>query len=241
MKKENEQKDQEISEMKSKINIYTNKLDENEKLIEENKNLILYLNRNANNIFSSRINYSAINLNHDNLNINSTLKTHDSFGIDENTSNNINLNNLNSINKFSSKNMHNSPKNFENDKLKSNVDFTYSEDGNENKGQSNMHSYISYRQSGNNFIDTSGMIIPETNFTGFKTMNFSERKYINNNKIDNTSNSGLDIENSRQSLLMHKYGNYSKTFNKNNNTQRSKMSGSNNYPSKFIEDNYPRE
>ena len=38
--------------------------------------------------------------------------------------------------------------------------------------------------------------MPETNFTGFKTMNYSERKYINNNKIDNTSNSGLDIENS---------------------------------------------
>ena len=243
LKKENEQKDQEISEMKNKINIYTNKLDENEKLIEENKNLILYLNRNANNIFSSRINYSAINLNHDNLNINSTLKTHDSFGIDENTINNINLYNENSNNKYNSKNMFNStiPKNFENDKFKSNVDFTYSEDVNENKDQSNTQSYISYRQSGNNFIDTTGMILPETNFTGFKTMSYTERKYINNNN-NNNNNSGLDIGNNGPSLLMHKYGNYSKTFDKNNNnTQRFKTSGSNSSGFNNIEDNYPRE
>ena len=218
LKKENEKKDQEISEMKSKINIYTNKLDENEKLIEENKNLILYLNRNANNIYSPRINYSAVNLNNDNLIFNSTLRAHDSFGIDENKSNNIDLINSNSINKYNSKNMLNStiPMNSENDKFKSNIDFTYSEDVKENEGRPNTQSYLSYRKNGNSFIDTTGMILPETNFTGFKTMNYTERKYINNNKNINTNN-GLDIGNNGPSLLMHKYGNYSKTFNKNNN------------------------
>lgn len=218
LKKENEKKDQEISEMKSKINIYTNKLDENEKLIEENKSLILYLNRNANNIYSPRINYSAVNLNNDNLIFNSTLRAHDSFGIDENKSNNIDLINSNSINKYNSKNMLNStiPMNSENDKFKSNIDFTYSEDVKENEGRPNTQSYLSYRKNGNSFIDTTGMILPETNFTGFKTMNYTERKYINNNKNINTNN-GLDIGNNGPSLLMHKYGNYSKTFNKNNN------------------------
>jgi hypothetical protein len=228
--------------MKNKINIYSNKLDENEKLIEENKKLILYLNKNANNIYRSTINYSLMNLNNDNLNIDSTLKSHESFGIDENTNNNINLINTNSINKYGSKNMFNStiPMNFENDKLNTKVDFTYSEDVNENKGLSNTQSYLSYRPNGNNFIDTSGMILPETNFTGFKTMNYTEKKYINNN--DSNNNSGLDIGNSGQSLLMHKYGNYSKTFNKNNNNDQTfKMGGSNNSGFNNIKDNYPRE
>ena len=133
------------------------------------------------------------------------------------TSNNIDLINSNSINKYNNKNMFNStnPMNFENDKFKSNIDFTYSEDVKEKEGRSNTQSYLSYRKSGNNFIDTTGMILPETNFTGFKTMNYTERKYINNNKNNNTNN-GLDIGNSGPSLFMHKLGNYSKTNNNNN-------------------------
>ena len=232
LKKENEQKDQEISEMKTKINLYTNKLDENEKLIEENKNVILYLNRNANNMLTSRSNYSGAN-----LNINNTLKTLDSLDRDEN---NINLNNTNSIYKYRSKNIFNStiPMNFENDNFKSNIDFTYNDDENEKEGGFNTQSYLSYRKSGNNFIDTTGMIMPETNFTGIKTMNYTERKNINNNKNNNSnSNSGLDNENSGSSLLFHKYGNYSKTFNNNNNTQRFKMSGSNNLGFNILEEN----
>ena len=48
--KEKEKKDEEIKELKSKINIYINNLKDNEKLLEENKKMILYLNQSINDI-----------------------------------------------------------------------------------------------------------------------------------------------------------------------------------------------
>ena len=208
LKRDNEAKEQEIIGLKNQINNYNNKLNENEKLIEENKQMILYLNKNLNenskNPFKSRFNnYSSnIDMNNNNNNINSG-----SFGLGNNnmktleTNSNLNANlNINNLNTFNN-----------------NIN-------NENNLEQNfgMHSQTSNKQiSNNNYLqnslssNASGMIMPETNFTGYK---FNEKNY-GNKYMNNPNNAGLGLG-SGGSLLAHKYGGSvtnSMSLNNNNN------------------------
>ena len=208
LKRDNEAKEQEIIGLKNQINNYNNKLNENEKLIEENKQMILYLNKNLNenskNPFKSRFNnYSSnIDIANNNNNINSG-----SFGLGNNklktleTNSNLNTNlNINNLNTFNN-----------------NIN-------NENNLEQNfgMHSQTSNKQiSNNNYLqnslssNASGMIMPETNFTGYK---FNEKNF-GNKYMNNTNNVGLGLG-SGGSLLAHKYGGSvtnSMSLNNNNN------------------------
>ena len=212
LKRDNEAKEQEIIGLKNQINNYNNKLSENEKLIEENKQMILYLNKNLNenskNPFKSRFNnYSSnIDIANNNNNINSG-----SFGLGNNnlktleTNSNLNTNlNINNLNTFNN-----------------NIN-------NENNLEQNfgMHSQTSNKQiSNNNYLqnslssNASGMIMPETNFTGYNKFNDKTGTNFANKYMNNTNNVGLGLG-SGGSLLAHKYGGSvtnSMSLNNNNN------------------------
>ena len=216
LRKQNEDKEQEIIELKNQIDDFKNKLNENEKLIEEDKQVILYLNKtineNTNNPFRARYNYSTMN-----PNLNYNLNSVGNFGLENNINDDINLKNINSNslydnNQFgktigSTKIISNKE---EEDIINSNLNINninnlnnnlYSS-GNDKDDFFNMQTYVSYRQNGNNSQNTissdkSGMIMPETNFTGYRIDNSIED--VNNNNIGfGRSNGG--------SLLSHKYG-----------------------------------
>ena len=196
LKRDNEAKEQEIIGLKNQINNYNNKLNENEKLIEENKQMILYLNKNLNenskNPFKSRFNnYTSLDVN----NINTSPMNNGSFGLGNNnlntmnvksnhleTNTNLNINNLN----------------------------TFNNNNNEQEQNFGIHSQLSNKQMGNNYLqnslssNASGMIMPETNFTGYK-FNDKIGGSIGNKYLNNTNNAGLGLG-SGGSLLAHKYG-----------------------------------
>ena len=240
LKRDNETKEQEIIGLKNQINNYNNKLNENEKLIEENKQMILYLNKNLNenskNPFKSRFNnYSSLDINNIN-NINPTQINNASFGLGNNNlntmnikSNNIDTNNNLNINTFNN--------------------------NNEIEQNFGMHSQISNKQLNtnnninNNYLqnslssNASGMIMPETNFTGYK---YNEKiggsisnKYLNNN------NAGIGLG-TGGSLLAHKYGGSvtnSMSINNNNENNVNEnfgMSAKNADFNKNLEEEYPR-
>ena len=240
LKRDNETKEQEIIGLKNQINNYNNKLNENEKLIEENKQMILYLNKNLNenskNPFKSRFNnYSSLDINNIN-NINPNQINNASFGLGKNNlntmnikSNNIDTNNNLNINTFNN--------------------------NNEIEQNFGMHSQISNKQLNtnnninNNYLqnslssNASGMIMPETNFTGYK---YNEKiggsisnKYLNNN------NAGIGLG-TGGSLLAHKYGGSvtnSMSINNNNENNVNEnfgMSAKNADFNKNLEEEYPR-
>ena len=250
IKRENESKDQEIIGLKNQINNYNNKLSENEKLIEENKQMILYLNKNINennnNPFRSRFNYTSIEMNNNNpLN-------NGSFGLGINNSNDIKSNNINN-NQYMTKNINSmniKPNLEDNNNLNTNLNinnlnkYNNNFDGNDIDNQYGIQSQTSNKQQGNYFqtslsSNTSGMIMPETNFTGYK---FNDKvggianKYMNNN-------TGLGLG-SGGSLLAHKYGgsvtNSMSAHNDNSNSEKFVMSGSKNNEYNNIEEEYPR-
>ena len=251
IKRENESKDQEINGLKNQLNNYNNKLSENEKIIEENKQMILYLNKNINennnNPFRSRFNYTSMEMNNNPLN-------NGSFGLGINKSNDINSNNNLNNNQYMAKNLNtlNIKTNIEdNNNLNTNLNINnlnkYSNNvfgGNENENQFGIQSQTSNKQTGNYFqtslsSNTSGMIMPETNFTGYK---FNDKaggipnKYMNNN-------GGLGLG-SGGSLLAHKYGgsvtNSMSAHNDNNTSEKFGMSGSKNSEYNNFEEEYPK-
>ena len=198
--------------------------------------MILYLNKNLNenskNPFKSRFNnYSSnIDMTNNNNNINSG-----SFGLGNNnmktleTNSNLNAN-LNIINLNTFNNNINNENNLE-----------------QNFG---MHSKTSNKQiSSNNYLqnslssNASGMIMPETNFTGYK---FNEKNY-GNKYMNNPNNAGLGLG-SGGSLLAHKYGGSvtnSMSLNNNNDNVNENFVMSAKINSDFISNNnleeeYPR-
>ena len=232
LKRDNETKEQEIIGLKNQINNYNNKLNENEKLIEENKQMILYLNKNLNenskNPFKSRFNnYSSLDIN--NMNNMNNLNTMNlkSNNIEPNT--NLNLNNIN----------------------------TFSNNNNDIEQNFGIHSQISNKQlninnnanTNNNYLqnslssNTSGMIMPETNFTGYK---FNSEKIGGSmgNKYLNNTNAGIGLG-TGGSLLAHKYGgsvtnSMSINNNENNMNENFGMSAKNADFNKNLEEEYPR-
>ena len=238
LKRDNETKEQEIIGLKNQINNYNNKLNENEKLIEENKQMILYLNKNLNenskNPFKSRFNnYTSLDIN----NINPTQINNASFGLGNN---NLNTMNIKSNNIDTNNNL--------------NIN-TFNNNNNEIDQNFGMHSQISNKQLNtnnninNNYLqnslssNASGMIMPETNFTGYK---YNEKiggsisnKYLNNN------NAGIGLG-TGGSLLAHKYGGSvtnSMSINNNNENNVNEnfgMSAKNADFNKNLEEEYPR-
>ena len=240
LKRDNETKEQEIIGLKNQINNYNNKLNENEKLIEENKQMILYLNKNLNenskNPFKSRFNnYSSLDINNIN-NINPTQINNASFGLGNN---NLNTMNIKSNNIDTNNNL--------------NIN-TFNNNNNEIEQNFGMHSQISNKQLNtnnninNNYLqnslssNASGMIMPETNFTGYK---YNEKiggsisnKYLNNN------NAGIGLG-TGGSLLAHKYGGSVNSMSINNNNENNVnenfgMSAKNADFNKNLEEEYPR-
>ena len=251
MKRENESKDQEIMGLKNQINNYNNKLNENEKLIEENKQMILYLNKNINennnNPFRSRFNYTSLEMNNNNNPLNNG-----SFGLGMNNSNEINSNNLNN-NQYMTKNINSmniKPNLEDNNNLNTilNINnlnkYNNNFDGNDIDNQYGIQSQTSNKPQGNYFqtslsSNTSGMIMPETNFTGYK---FNDKVGgITNKYMSNNTGLGLG---SGGSLLAHKYGgsvtNSMSVHNDNNNSDKFGLSGSKNNEYNNIEEEYPR-
>ena len=234
LKRDNEAKEQEIIGLKNQINNYNNKLNENEKLIEENKQMILYLNKNLNenskNPFKSRFNnYTSLDAN----NINTSPMNNGSFGLGNNnlntmnvksnhleTNTNLNINNLN----------------------------TFNNNNNEQEQNFGIHSQLSNKQIGNNYLqnslssNASGMIMPETNFTGYK-FNDKIGGSIGNKYLNNTNNAGLGLG-SGGSLLAHKYGTSTNSMsihnNENNVNENFGMSAKNADFNKNLEEEYPR-
>ena len=224
LKRDNEAKEQEIIGLKNQINNYNNKLNENEKLIEENKQMILYLNKNLNenskNPFKSRFNnYTSLNngsfgLGNNNLNTMNVKSNH----LETNT--NLNINNLN----------------------------TFNNNNNEQEQNFGIHSQLSNKQMGNNYLqnslssNASGMIMPETNFTGYK-FNDKIGGSIGNKYLNNTNNAGLGLG-SGGSLLAHKYGTSTNSMsihnNENNVNENFGMSAKNADFNKNLEEEYPR-
>ena len=254
IKRENEEKDQEIMGLKNQINNYTNKLNENEKLIEENKQMILYLNKNinenSNNPFRSRFNYTSVDVNNP--------MNNGSFGLGINTSNEIsnNLKNLNNNNQYMGKTINsmnlnsnmdsnsNINKNLNiNNLTKYNNNIGYS--GNENENNFGIQSQTSNKQTGNYFqnslsSNTSGMIMPETNFTGYQ---FNDKVSGIANKYLNNNNEGIGLG-SGGSLLLHKYGgsvtnSMSVHNNDNNINEKYGMSGAKSADNN-LEEEFPR-
>ena len=231
LKRDNETKEQEIIGLKNQINNYNNKLNENEKLIEENKQMILYLNKNLNenskNPFKSRFNnYTSLDMN--NMNNLNTMNLK-SNNIEPNT--NLNLNNIN----------------------------TFSNNNNDIEQNFGIHSQISNKQlninnntntnTNNNYLqnslssNASGMIMPETNFTGYK---FNSEKIGGSmgNKYLNNTNAGIGLG-TGGSLLAHKYGgsvtnSMSINNNENNMNENFGMSAKNADFNKNLEEEYPR-
>ena len=235
LKRDNEAKEQEIIGLKNQINNYNNKLNENEKLIEENKQMILYLNKNLNenskNPFKSRFNnYTSLDVN----NINTSPMNNGSFGLGNN--------NLNTIMNVKSNNLET------NTNLNINNLNTFNNNNNEQEQNFGIHSQLSNKQMGNNYLqnslssNASGMIMPETNFTGYK-FNDKIGGSIGNKYLNNTNNAGLGLG-SGGSLLAHKYGTSTNSMsihnNENNVNENFGMSAKNADFNKNLEEEYPR-
>lgn len=132
------------------MKLFSNKLTQNEKLIEDNKQMIMYLNKTKNDNMSNpfRNRFSG-----ENLNMNS------------NAFSNLNIPNSNSQNIFNNKN-------------NQNINFgQYStiKNGNYNNIQNEENNFSNTQtiQNNNIYLQTSGMsnsdmIMPETNFWDFK-------------------------------------------------------------------------
>ena len=203
--------------------------------------MILYVNKNLNenskNPFKSRFNnYSSLDINNIN-NINPTQINNASFGLGNN---NLNTMNIKSNNIDTNNNL--------------NIN-TFNNNNNEIEQNFGMHSQISNKQLNtnnninNNYLqnslssNASGMIMPETNFTGYK---YNEKiggsisnKYLNNN------NAGIGLG-TGGSLLAHKYGGSvtnSMSINNNNENNVNEnfgMSAKNADFNKNLEEEYPR-
>ena len=235
LKRDNEAKEQEIIGLKNQINNYNNKLNENEKLIEENKQMILYLNKNLNenskNPFKSRFNnYTSLDAN----NINTSPMNNGSFGLGNNNLNtimNVKSNNLETNTNLNINNLNN-----------------FNNNNNEQEQNFGIHSQLSNKQMGNNYLqnslssNASGMIMPETNFTGYK-FNDKIGGSIGNKYLNNTNNAGLGLG-SGGSLLAHKYGTSTNSMsihnNENNVNENFGMSAKNADFNKNLEEEYPR-
>jgi len=235
LKRDNEAKEQEIIGLKNQINNYNNKLNENEKLIEENKQMILYLNKNLNenskNPFKSRFNnYTSLDVN----NINTSPMNNGSFGLGNNNLNtimNVKSNNLETNTNLNINNLNN-----------------FNNNNNEQEQNFGIHSQLSNKQMGNNYLqnslssNASGMIMPETNFTGYK-FNDKIGGSIGNKYLNNTNNAGLGLG-SGGSLLAHKYGTSTNSMsihnNENNVNENFGMSAKNADFNKNLEEEYPR-
>lgn len=191
-KNDNENKNQEIEELKHKIENYTINLNENEKLLEEDKKMILYLNKNLTEItnapFKSRFYRNNGNdiENYPSLNVYSS--TFNSFN---NTNNYDNNNNYLYDNQNLNKNKMNT--------LNNNINLL-----NNNLQENLYYDNNYYNRDLNNINDEDAMIIlPETNLCNYQVsgkLGNMMKQYMNKE-----SNLEINELNKNNSLLDHKY------------------------------------
>lgn len=241
-KRDSETKDREITSLKNQLTTFSMKLNDNEKIIEENKQMIIYLNKNLNeansNPFKSRMGgisgmnpmsntmsgspfvnmqNSMSSLSHKG-GLGNTLTNQNTYQVNPYTNqpnlNSISGNNNNNMN--ISNNMTNS-----NNNLPSNNNFNnYEQPGNtannymsEQFGGSEYNNNNLQQSNFSGSNNSSGMLImPETNFCNYK----SGSKMAGNMDKYSNSNMGRGSNN----LLNHKYGMMNSTVNsKNNNVE----------------------
>ena len=115
-----------------------------------------------------------------------------------------------------------------------------------------IHSQTSNKQINNNYFqnslssNASGMIMPETNFTGYNKFNDKTGTNFTNKYMNNTNNAGLGLG-SGGSLLAHKYGGsvsnsmtINNTNNENNVNENFGISAKNADFNNNLEEEYPR-
>ena len=234
LKRDIDSKDKEINSLKNQISNYSMKLNENEKLIEENKQMILYLNKNindnTNNPFRSRINNNDMQMTLANNNLNAF----DNF----NKSGFNNNNNMFSCTVNPNKNI-------------SNNNYAIGEDLSNTQSNTKLNNNLNnnnniLQNSLMNSSTNSGMILPETNFCNYQLsgkLGGAVDKYLNNPGRSGITNQGSS------SLLEHKYGNYSSMSNSNNNNADQMGNSIGSINSGFnvgkntynIEEEYPRQ
>ena len=196
IKKDNEEKGKEIFSLTNKINNYIKILKDNEKVLEEDKQMILYLNKNiSENSKNKRLNYISM------------FDTFSTKFVNDNYDSNNKDGNLKLDNKYISKGVNSMDISDKNNKWYTN-DNNLNNINNEIKFKVNNESFdnkikdVNYSQNENNLknsisTNSSGIVFPETNFMCYQ---FRERnrKYIYK---------GTHFEDGNSRLLFHKYGN----------------------------------
>ena len=236
-KKDSEMKNQEIIGLKNTIKNYNNKLNENEKLLEENKQMILYLNKNLNDLtntpFKTRFQKSQYNNN--NLPSSTLYFSRETFNSINNNSNDINNPNYdNKINVIINEDFKELNDN------KNNYNINNLDIDNDNNEKNNLNSYnykIDYIRDisekkypeiifNNNLYNNNlnlvnedeedaMIILPETNLCNYNMsgkLGNSMDKYINKEGI----RGNYDLNDNKDSILEHKYGNKSSNSEINN-------------------------
>jgi len=225
LKREFEKKEDEINTNKIQVDNYKNKLEEAQKLLEENEKVIRFLNSNLNasylpfkNVLKNETTLGSVNITNQ---LNTMRKTK------EENQNFLNTNQLNSDINFSNTatSFAKGAPNFNSLAFNSGNNFGSIQTGQmNNKYTSNANSSNIHQktQSANNL---NAMILPETNFTGYKNLiNYNHGDMIN---LNNESPRSSPIENNTDSgniskifLFIIEYGN--SNFNSNTNNYNAK-------------------
>ena len=263
LKRDLETKDREITGLKNQLANYAAKLTENEKLIEDNKQMILYLNKNINenmsNPFKNRLNDMNMQrmgntmadgyYNSNNLNLGGSKFGSKTFSVNSG----MGLGGLTSPTNFMPNNLANDGQNGFLNEEQLNNSGTFNNLNTMNNIQENTQQ--NYMQNSNNILNSSqnsGMIMPETNFCGYKNnVNLNSNKKsspgIGKYLMSKTGNGNMNL--AQGNLLSHKYGNLNGN-NKiqspgdlgSNNTLTSGYEGGMNNPKTYnVEEEFPRE
>ena len=194
-KNDNENKNQEIEELKHKIENYTINLNENEKLLEEDKKMILYLNKNLTEITNApfKLRFYRTNV--------SDIENNPPFNVYSST-----------FNSFNNTNIYDSNNNYlyDNENLNENKLNTLNNNiiyKNNNLQENLYYNNNYYNRDLNNINNEDAMIIlPETNLCNYQVSG----KLGNMMKHYMNKESNLEINdlNKNNSLIDHKYGNY---------------------------------
>ena len=207
-KRESDLKDKEISALKNQLSGYSIKISENEKLIEDNKQMIMYLNKtkndNMNNPFRSRFmnnnnngNFMGNDSKGNNTNQFNPLNTNNSNfntqnnNFNPNNNNNITSSNFNTNNNFNTLNNYN-PNNNLNKNTFNNTENNFNPNNN-NFNTNNIYSN-NYSNTGNYFntgmIRNMGTNMGQYDTTGMNNMGmFGTGDQFSNSQMENMGNS----------------------------------------------------
>jgi len=188
-KNENENKNQEIEELKHRIENYTINLNENEKILEEDKKMILYLNKNLTEITNAPF----------------KLRFHNDSNIESYPPLNVYSSTFNSFNNTNNYDSHNSNYLYDNENFNENKFNTLNTLNNNIYDNLQYDDNNYYNRNLNNINDEDAMIIlPETNLCNYQVsgkLGNMMKQYMNKE-----SNLEINDLNKNKTLLEHKYG-----------------------------------